>query len=152
MLHGVSGVIKCGYRTKNVVIDVQGVKSQISFVTVANITYNIILGLDWFVKTGAGIYPKHKELVFKRHCNTIEQDYSKVCLVTELSEEKDIQNSDDWSFESNNRRTFQLVIELDLILLFYSIRENNVCKKLLAGATISFVSISSFVYDFYTQI
>ena len=75
-------VIKIVGKTKPLTIDIKGHKCELTFSVLDHKEYDILLGLDFFMMTDAGIYPKKRILKFPNE----EIKISKVCEIDDWEE------------------------------------------------------------------
>lgn len=62
-------------KTKNLDIDIEGNKCTLSFLVFDHREYDILLGLDYFRKTGAGIFPRERYIQFDKSAVKIPITY-----------------------------------------------------------------------------
>ena len=67
---------------------------------------DILLGLDWFAQTGAGIYPGAKTLIFPGSNIYLDEDIDSTegthkVYLTEVGDEVDIEEETNWTIDRN---------------------------------------------------
>ncbi|CAF1017672.1 unnamed protein product [Brachionus calyciflorus] len=90
--------------TEEVNVEIEGHTCRMSFLVLDMEDYEVLLGLNWFEQTGAGIFPSEKILRFPVHTVRLLKDDSKYetfddmvdVLLTEVVDEVDIENESYW--------------------------------------------------------
>jgi hypothetical protein len=88
-------------RTKEVNVKIDTNETKISFIVLESQEYDVILGIDWFNKTEAGIYPKAKKLHFPKNEIHDEEEETTVSVLTigDIADSQDVENTDEWNFD-----------------------------------------------------
>ena len=86
-------------RKKVVSVEIEESKVEMSFGIMNHPDFDILLRLDWFNLTGAGIFPKTREINFpeKSLVNESNRNFENV-FISEHTDENDIENIEDWDF------------------------------------------------------
>lgn len=99
-------------------IDIKGHSCNLQLMVIDHDDHDVLLGLDWFEMTGAGLYPRLKmlrlpgEVIYlnvdvddNNEIGDVTEDVTETeeVLVTEVTDEIDIAEDSDWSIEKGMR-------------------------------------------------
>ena len=90
--------------TEEVTVDIQGHTCRMPFLVLDMEDHEVLLGLNWFEQTGAGIFPSEKILRFPGHTVHLLKDESSYesfddpfeVYVSEIIDEPDIEDDSEW--------------------------------------------------------
>jgi len=106
--------------TDSLLVDIKGHSCSLKLMVIDHDDHDVLLGLDWFEMTGAGLYPRLKMLRFPGetiYLNADQEDSYDIealtedvienetedVLVTEVTDEIDIAEDSDWSVQKGMR-------------------------------------------------
>ena len=110
--------------TNELIVDVEGHTCKLSFLILDMNDHEVLLGLNWFNKTGAGVFPADNVLRFpgkvihlNKDFNYSELDESRDILLSEVADDEDIAGETDWMF-SDVKVTPEEKLDNDLLRRF----------------------------------
>ena len=135
--------------TERLIVSIYGRECKMEFIIIDHKDHDILLGLDWFRLTGAGIFPSinlirfpdedvivNRRRVYNNHFT--EDKYASICLA-EVGDDPDLSTEIDWDSkkkeiktniilgEKENKNFMNLVTEFKL-LFAYNITDLDACS------------------------
>jgi len=117
--------------TNELLTEVHGHSCSLQFVVLDHDDHEVLLGLNWFMATGAGLFPKQNILKFPGETielfhNTIEEtrvddDYEDV-MQAEIADEADIKGDTDWELPDNIGIQPQVALSNEQNLVFENLK------------------------------
>ena len=106
--------------TEEVMVSVEGHTCRMSFLVLDMDDHEVLLGLNWFEKTGAGIFPSEKILRFPGHTVHLLKDESNYdsfdepldLYLSEVVDEDDIVDNSEW--DASRKPVFEPAVPLSM--------------------------------------
>jgi hypothetical protein len=104
-------------KTEDLEVDIDGHSCKESFIIIEHEDHDVLLGLPWFIKTGAGLYPKENILHFSGQNVYLDvptyRPVTSSVFLTEI-EDEEIEDEMCWPLRKENHQTLEIKPEIKL--------------------------------------